>query len=64
MAKQQSFAEKATKGAKEKGVKCPKCHATKVPVLYVASERSIQGSVKFNQRRVQICKCNEKEIYG
>lgn len=64
MAKQQSFAEKAAKGTKERGVKCPKCHTIKVPILYVASERSIHGAVKFNQRRVAVCKCNEKEIYG
>lgn len=64
MAKQQSFAEKAAKGVKERGIKCPKCHTTKIPVLYVASEPSIHGSIKFNQRRVQVCKCNEKAIYG
>ncbi len=64
MAKQQSFAEKAAKGQKEKGVKCPKCHATKLPILYIASEPSIRGAIKFNQRRVQVCKCNEKQIYG
>jgi hypothetical protein len=64
MAKQQSFAEKAAKSTKERGVKCPKCHTTKVPILYVASERSIHGSIKFNQRREQVCKCNEKSIYG
>lgn len=64
MAKQTDFAQKAAKATKEKGVKCPKCHATKVPILYVASEPSIHGAIKFNQRRVSVCKCNEKEIYG
>lgn len=64
MAKAQSFADKAAKAQKEKGIKCPKCHGTKQPILYVASERSVRGSVKFSQRRVQVCKCNEKEIYG
>lgn len=64
MAKQQSFADKAAKMAKDKGTKCPKCGSTRQPVLYVASEPSRRGAVKFNSRRVQICKCNEKEIYG
>lgn len=64
MAKATTFAEKAAKSVKERGVKCPKCHTTKVPILYVASERSIHESIKFNQRHVQVCKCNEKEIYG
>ena len=65
MAKVQSFAEKAAKSAaKERGVKCPRCHTTRTPILYIASEKSVRGAVKFNQRRVQVCKCNEKEIYG
>ena len=64
MAKQQSFADKAAKSQKEKGIKCPVCHTTRLPILYIASEQSVRGAVKFNQRRVQVCKCNEKEIYG
>jgi hypothetical protein len=64
MAKQQSFADKAAKAATEKGVKCPVCGTTLQPVLMVTSEKSRgRGSWKFNERRVQVCKCNEKEIY-
>ncbi|MGB2867489.1 MAG: hypothetical protein WBD36_03485 [Bacteroidota bacterium] len=64
MAKQTDFAEKAKKAAQEKGVKCPKCGTVKVPTLYVNSMRSSHGSYRFNRQHVQICKCNEKEIYG
>ncbi|MEK7670119.1 MAG: hypothetical protein AAB330_02645 [Bacteroidota bacterium] len=64
MAKQQDFAEKARKAAQERGVKCAKCGALKVPTLYVQSVPSAHGSYRFNRQRVQICKCNEKEIYG
>lgn len=64
MAKQTDFAEKAKKAAQEKGIKCPKCGTVKVPTLYVNSIRSHHGSYRFNRQHVQICKCNEKEIYG
>jgi uncharacterized C2H2 Zn-finger protein len=64
MAKQQDFAEKAKKGMAEKGFKCPRCGTVKVPTLYVQSMRSAHGSYRFNRQLVQVCKCNEKEIYG
>ena len=64
MAKQQDFAEKAKKAIQEKGVKCPKCGTVKVPTLFVQSVRSAHGSYRFNRSRVQICKCNEKQIYA
>jgi hypothetical protein len=64
MAKQQDFAEKAKKASQEKGVKCPKCGSVKVPTLFVQSVKSGHGSYRFNRSRVQICKCNEKQIYA
>jgi uncharacterized OB-fold protein len=62
MAKQTDFAEKAKKASQEKGVKCPKCGTVKVPTLFVQSTRSAHGSYRFNRSRVQICKCNEKQV--
>lgn len=62
MAKRTDFAEKAKKASREKGVKCPKCGSVKVPTLYVQSVRSAHGSYRFNRQRVQICKCNEKQL--
>ena len=65
MAKQQSFADKATKAAQMKGAKCPVCGAIFQPILMVSSERSRTGvSWKFNEHRVQVCKCNEKQVYA
>jgi len=64
MAKQQSFADKASKAAAQPGKKCARCGAIKQPVLYVSSEPSKKGSVRFSHRHVQVCKCNEKEIYA
>lgn len=62
MAKQTDFADKARKASQEKGVKCPKCGTVKVPTLFVQSIRSGHGSYRFNRTRIQICKCNEKEV--
>jgi hypothetical protein len=64
MAKQQSFADKASKAASQPGKKCVRCGAIKQPVLYVSSEPSKKGSVRFSHRHVQVCKCNEKELYA
>jgi uncharacterized C2H2 Zn-finger protein len=64
MAKTQDFAEKARKATQEKGVKCPKCGTVLVPTLYVQSVRSAHGSYRFNKQRIQICKCNEKQVYA
>ncbi|MEX0602903.1 MAG: hypothetical protein WD295_06155 [Bacteroidota bacterium] len=64
MAKAQDFAEKARKATEQRGVKCPKCGTIKVPILSVQSTRSAHNSYRFNSQRVQVCKCNEKEIYA
>ncbi len=63
MAKQQTFADKATKLAQH-GAKCEKCGQLRIPTLVIDSEKTAGGSVKYTQRRVQVCKCNEKEVYS
>ncbi|HZY10582.1 MAG TPA: hypothetical protein VFF29_05450 [Bacteroidota bacterium] len=64
MAKQQTFADKAAKAALQTGKKCPKCGIVKQSLLLVSSGPSKHGSIRFNNRRIQVCKCNEKEIYA
>lgn len=65
MAKQQSFADKAAKSGALRGKKCPVCGTVYQPILLVSSERSRATSHwKFNERRVQVCKCNEKQVYA
>lgn len=65
MAKQQTFADKAMKSGAMKGAKCPVCGTIYQPILMVTSERAKVGSSwKFNERRVQVCKCNEKQVYA
>jgi uncharacterized OB-fold protein len=65
MAKAQSFAEKAAKASQIKGSKCPVCGTVRQPILMVTSERSSASKAwKFNERRVLVCRCNEKEVYS
>jgi len=64
MAKQQSFADKAAKAAMMKGSKCPKCGDIYQPILMVSSELSPKATWKFAERRVQVCKCNERQVYA
>ena len=64
MAKQQDFAEKAKKATMERGIKCPKCGTVKTPTLFVSSVKTLAGTVRFNRSLVQVCKCNEQEVYG
>jgi hypothetical protein len=64
MAKTQDFAEKVKKAGMERGTKCPKCGSVKTPTLYINSVRTTSGSVRFNRSMVQVCKCNEKEVYA
>ena len=64
MAKQQTFADKAAKAAAQPGKKCLRCGSIKQPILFVSSEPSKHGSIRFNHRRIQVCKCNEKEVYA
>jgi uncharacterized OB-fold protein len=48
-----------------KGAKCPVCGSIFQPILMVTSEKGKTGaSWKFNEHRVQVCKCNEKEVYA
>lgn len=64
MAKQQDFAEKAKKASMEKGTKCPKCNSALTSTLFVNSVKTESGSYRFNRSLVQVCKCNEKSIFG
>jgi len=64
MAKDKSFAAKMEKGAKVDG-KCPECGEVKSSALLVSSEKNeMKNSWKFKEKMVQICKCNENEVYA
>ncbi len=59
--KQTTFADKMKK---EKEVfYCAKCGGAKQSILYVESVKSDNGSWKFREKQVEVCKCNQAEIY-
>ena len=64
MAKSTDFASKVKKQGDGKGLKCPKCGGARIPTLYVNAVKTNEGSFRFNKQRVNVCKCNEKEIFG
>ncbi len=43
---------------------CPVCGKEKVPVVFYAAVYGESGYWKPQRRRLKICDCNRKEIYG
>ncbi len=66
MAKDQSFAAKVAKAtAGKSGTTCAECGEVYSAVKLITSEKSATTDAwKFNQRLVQVCKCNQSEVYG
>ncbi|RLE46910.1 hypothetical protein DRJ25_03495 [Candidatus Woesearchaeota archaeon] len=60
-----SFADKLNKATTDFSTHCPVCGEAISYVKLVYSEKSEKtGAIRFNQKMVGICKCNEKEITG
>ena len=66
MAKAAGFQAKIAKGSSERaGRVCPKCDQPIQVIKLVTSEKfDAKNSYKFNQRFVDVCKCNEAEVYA
>ena len=66
MAKNTGFAAKLAKGAGDRSLRvCDKCGQNITSVKHVASEQtSLKNAWKFKQRILDVCKCNEAEVYG
>lgn len=66
MAKSSGFAAKVAKGSGSRAARvCPECGQNIAAVKLVTSELSpVKNTWKFNQRFVNVCKCNENEVYG
>lgn len=66
MAKDSSFAAKVAKAsAGAKGAHCPECGELYSSVKFIVSVKSEEKkSWKFNQKLVQVCKCNQTEVLG
>jgi len=62
--KDRTFASKMAKGNQNLGRTCPKCGEVYQMVKVVASEKSEFGAWKFKENVVNVCKCNEKEVYA
>jgi hypothetical protein len=43
---------------------CPVCGTEKTPVVYIASLAGSKNTWRPQRRRIKICDCNRKEIYG
>lgn len=61
--KVKTFADKMKKGKHDENI-CPKCNGEIQRVKFVKSVKSeSSNSWRFNQNMVDVCKCNEKEVY-
>jgi hypothetical protein len=43
---------------------CPVCGKERVPVVYIAARAGLKNTWRPQRRRVKICDCNRREIYG
>jgi hypothetical protein len=43
---------------------CPVCGKEKVPVVYIAARTGLKNTWRPQRRRIKVCDCNRKEIYG
>lgn len=43
---------------------CPVCGQEKVAIVYLASRTGSKETWRPQRRRVKVCDCNRKEIYG
>ena len=65
MAKSRSFSDKVNKKSQMHISTCPVCDSEFKRVQSIKSFQSeSSGNWKFNKRMVNVCKCNEKEVYS
>ena len=63
MGKGKSFADKVAKQTMDFSTHCPQCGESMSTVKLITSETSeATGAIRFRQKLVKVCKCNEKEI--
>lgn len=63
MAKIKSFAEKVARSGADYDKHCPKCGEAIVQVKLVAAEtKERTGAIRFRQKFVGMCKCNENDL--
>ena len=63
MAKIKSFADKVASAGADYARHCPKCGEAIVQVKLVAAEtKERTGAIRFRQKFVGMCKCNENDL--
>lgn len=63
--RERTFAAKVAKQSEKRGKSCSQCGEIITSVRYVTSVRRARtGAWKFNERVVEVCKCNQAEIMG
>lgn len=64
--KDRTFASKVAKAALKDSLAkhCNVCGEIVNVVQLVSSEKSETGNYKFKEKFVEVCKCNQKEIYS
>jgi len=63
--KGRTFADKVRKMSQRTVDLCPTCNTEIKSIVLISSVWSERTkSWKFNRQNVQLCKCNEKEVYG
>ena len=64
MGKDRSFAAKVAKGAATSN-QCPTCGQVINIVKVINSEKKAEKDIwRFKEKFVQVCNCNEKEVYS
>lgn len=56
------FASKNDKAMKDKHKVCPVCDGDIVRVKHVQTV-SEENTIRFNEKMVKVCKCNQSDIY-
>ncbi len=65
MAKVKTFVDKLRKMSEAHANVCPVCNTEIHRVKVVRSVKSEEtGAYRYKQLMVNVCKCNEKEVYG
>lgn len=63
--KERTFAAKLAHETRSVRVEtCPVCGKERVAVVHLASAYGETGSWRPQRRRVKVCDCNSKEVYG
>ncbi len=65
MGKDRSFGAKVAKGHVVAGKVCPVCNEAITTLKYISGVKNEQSQgVRFNEKLIGVCKCNNAEIFS